>query len=70
MHRFGVFGVSFVVIVLACAVVEILNRRIFWLVPSAIFLLGAWGASQLSFVQSKAEKPLSVSLVQGNIHKI
>jgi len=53
--------------VLACAVVEILNRRIFWLVPSAIFLLGAWGASQLSFVQPKAEKPLSVSLVQGNI---
>ena len=64
---FGVFGVSFVVIVMACAIVEVLNKRIFWLVPSAIFLLGAWGASQLSFVQPKAEKPLSVSLVQGNI---
>lgn len=64
---FGVFGVSFVVIVLACALVEILNRRVFWIVPAAVLLLGAWGASQLDFVSPKAEKPLSVSLVQGNI---
>lgn len=64
---FGIFGVSFVVIVLACAVVEILNRRLFWAVPSALLLLGAWGASQLSFVQAKNERPLEVSLIQGNI---
>lgn len=64
---FGVFGVSFVVIVLACALVEILNKKLFWIVPSAVFLLGAWGASQLIFVEKKAEKPLSVSLIQGNI---
>jgi apolipoprotein N-acyltransferase len=64
---FGIFGVSFVVIVLACAVVEILNRRLFWAVPSALLLLGAWGASQLSFVEAKNERPLEVSLIQGNI---
>jgi len=64
---FGVFGVSFVVILLACAMVEILNKRLFWLVPSLILLLGAWGAAQLQFVQPKNEKPLSVSLIQGNI---
>ena len=64
---FGVFGVSFVVIVLACALVEILNKKLFWMIPSAILLLGAWGASQLTFVEKKAEKPLSVSLIQGNI---
>ena len=64
---FGVFSVSFVVILLACALVEILNKRIFWAVPAAILLLGAWGASHLHFVSAKDEKPLSVSLIQGNI---
>lgn len=64
---FGVFGVSFVVITLACALVEVLNRRVFWVVPSAVLLLGAWGAAQLDFVEQKATKPLSVSLIQGNI---
>lgn len=64
---FGVFGVSFVAIILACALVEILNKRIFWLVPSLLLLAGAWGASQLSFVSQKDEPPLSVSLIQGNI---
>ena len=37
---FGVFGVSFVVIVLACALVEILSKQVFWIVPSAFLLLG------------------------------
>jgi apolipoprotein N-acyltransferase len=64
---FGVFGVSFVVILLACAMVEILNKRLFWLAPSLVLLLGAWGAAQIQFVQPKNEKPLSVSLIQGNI---
>jgi apolipoprotein N-acyltransferase len=64
---FGIFGVSFVVIILACALVEILNKRLFWVIPSAILLLGAWGASYLQFVEEKDEKPLSVSLIQGNI---
>jgi len=64
---FGVFGVSFVVVILACAVVEICKGRFFWLIPSALLLLGAWGAAQLSFVEQKPGKPLSVSLIQGNI---
>ena len=64
---FGVFAVSFVVIILACALVEILNRKVFWIFPAIILILGAWGASFITFVQPKAEKPLSVSLIQGNI---
>ena len=64
---FGVFGVSFVVIILACALVELLKRRIFWLIPAAILLVGAWGASKLQFVEPKKTAPLSVSLIQGNI---
>ena len=64
---FGVFAVSFVVIVLASALVEILRRKWFWAIPSALLILGAWAVSYIQFVQPKAEKPLSVSLVQGNI---
>ncbi len=64
---FGVFAVSFVVILLAAALVEILNRKIFWIIPSIIVLLGAWGAAQMQFVEPKPSKPLSVSLIQGNI---
>ena len=64
---FGVFSVSFVVILLAAALVEILRGRWFWSIPSLLLLVGAWGASQLEFVSEKPSKPLSVSLVQGNI---
>ena len=64
---FGVFAVSFVAILLACAVVEILRKRLYWLIPALLVLVGAWGVAQIQFVQPKAEKPLSVSLIQGNI---
>ena len=64
---FGVFGVSFVVIILACALVELCRKRLIWLVPSAVLLIGAWAASQIEFVEQKTTAPLSVSLIQGNI---
>src|SRR5690606_22371648 len=64
---FAVCGASCGVIVLACALGEVLHRRLFWSGPAAILLFGAWGAAQLSFVQPKNEKPLTVSLIQGNI---
>ncbi len=68
MRRYLVsYGVSFVVIVLACALVEVLNRRVFWVIPSALLVLGAWGASKIEFVSAKNTQPLSVSLIQGNI---
>ncbi|OTG86446.1 apolipoprotein N-acyltransferase [Acinetobacter sp. ANC 4558] len=63
----GVFGVSFVVILIASALVEILKKKYFWSIPIALILLGAWGTSYLQFVTPKNEKPLSVSLIQGNI---
>ena len=52
---------------MACALVEVLRKRIFWVIPAALLVLGAWGASYIQFVQPKAAKPLSVSLIQGNI---
>ena len=64
---FGVYAVSFVVIILACALVEILNRRWFWAIPALLLVVGAWTAEKIQFVQPKAAKPLSVSLIQGNI---
>ena len=64
---FGIFGISFVVIILACALVEIIQKRVFWIIPSAILLIGAFAASFIQFVTPKNEMPLSVSLVQGNI---
>lgn len=64
---FGVYAVSFVVILFAAALVEILKRKYMWILVSAIFVLGAWAASFIQFVQPKAEKLLSVSLIQGNI---
>ena len=64
---FGVYAVSFVVIVLACVLIELCKCRWFWIIPSALLILGAWGAGCIQFVQPKTEKPLSVSLIQGNI---
>ncbi|QIO04782.1 apolipoprotein N-acyltransferase [Acinetobacter shaoyimingii] len=64
---FGVFAVSFVVILLASALVEILRRKWLWIIPSAFFLVLAWAFSFIQFVEPKNEKPLSVSLIQGNI---
>ncbi|MBF7682279.1 apolipoprotein N-acyltransferase [Acinetobacter sp. B5B] len=63
----GVFGVSFVAVFIATACVELFKKRFFWLIPILIVLLGAWGASLISFVTPKADQPLSVSLIQGNI---
>lgn len=64
---FGVFGVSFVVITLACAAIELLRGRFIWIVPSVFLVGGAALAPQIIFVEKKDTAPLSVSLVQGNI---
>lgn len=63
----GVFGISFLAILIASASVEIFRKRFFWVIPIIVILLGAWGAAQLHFVEPKTQKPLSVSLIQGNI---
>ncbi|MEB3767014.1 apolipoprotein N-acyltransferase [Acinetobacter sp. MD2] len=64
---FGVFGVSFIAVLIATAMVEILKKRLFWAVPIAVVIFGAWAVSNFIFVQPKSERPLSVSLIQGNI---
>ena len=38
-----------------------------WVIPSALLVLGAWGASKLNSSPAKIHPPLSVSLIQGNI---
>ncbi|MCH4249107.1 MAG: apolipoprotein N-acyltransferase [Acinetobacter populi] len=63
----GIFGVSFVVIIIAAALTECLFGKRFWLIPIALLLFGAWGAKYIQWVEPKNEKPLSVSLIQGNI---
>lgn len=64
---FGVFGVSFVVILIAAGLAECLWGKRFWIIPILLVLAGAWGAKQLQWVTQKPEKPLTVSLIQGNI---
>ncbi|MEB3753544.1 apolipoprotein N-acyltransferase [Acinetobacter sp. MD2(2019)] len=64
---FGVFGVSFIAVLIASAAVEMLKKRIFWAIPISVVLVLAWAVSHLVFVQPKAERPLTVSLIQGNI---
>lgn len=64
---FGIYAVSFVVIILATALVEILRRRYVWIIPSLLLLIGAWAASKIQFVAEKDTPPLTVSMIQGNI---
>ncbi|MHA3103923.1 apolipoprotein N-acyltransferase [Acinetobacter sp. ANC 3791] len=64
---FGVFGISFIAVTIACGLVEIIRRKWFWVVPIVVLLAGAWAASFAVFVYPKAGKPLQVSLIQGNI---
>ncbi|MDO4223979.1 MAG: apolipoprotein N-acyltransferase, partial [Acinetobacter sp.] len=66
---FGVLGVSFIAVLLACAGAELLRKRWVWLVPSAVVLLSTWAVGQITWVQQKNTAPLSVSLVQGNIQQ-
>ncbi len=63
----GVYAVSFVVILLATAMVEIFRGRYFWLVPMIGFCAFAFGLGHVQWTYPKNSKPLSVSLVQGNI---
>ena len=63
----GVFGVSFVVVVIATALVEMIRRKWFWLLPIVALLIGAFGLSRITWVTPKAQPPLTVSLIQGNI---
>ena len=54
---FGIYAVSFVVIVLACALVEILNRRWFWAIPSALLVLGCMGCWIYPVCSAQNAKP-------------
>lgn len=64
---FGIFGVSFAVILIAAGLAECLFGKRFWVIPMILVLAGAWGAKQIQWVMPKDEKSLTVSLIQGNI---
>lgn len=63
----GIFGVSFVALTIATGCIEIFKKRFVWGIPIALLFIAAWGSSFIQFVQPSHRKPLSVSLVQGNI---
>lgn len=64
---FGIFSISFIAVLIATGCIEVFKKRFVWCVPLTLILLSVWGVSKLSFVAPTQEKPLSVSLVQGNI---
>ncbi|OOR87400.1 apolipoprotein N-acyltransferase [Moraxella caviae] len=65
---FGVFGISFVVVLFAASIVELVRRHVGFMAISVILLAIAavLSAAGVSWVKPTGEK-LSVSLVQGNI---
>lgn len=63
----GVFAVSFVVVLIGAAGVEILRGKRYWLIPTAALLAAAYGLQQIEWTTPKKADALSVSLVQGNI---
>ncbi len=63
----GVFAVSFVVVLIGAAGIEILRGRRYWLIPTALLLAIAYGLQPIEWTTPKKADVLSVSLVQGNI---
>ncbi|MEC7120248.1 MAG: apolipoprotein N-acyltransferase [Pseudomonadota bacterium] len=63
----GVLAVSFVVVLIAAALVEVCRGRRYWLVPAILLVVLAIGLDQVRWTTPKTSPALSVSLVQGNI---
>lgn len=63
----GVFAVSFVVVMLGAALVQVLRGQRFWLLPMLLLVGVGLGLDRVAWTQAKNSAPLSVSLVQGNI---
>lgn len=63
----GIFAVSFVVVFLASSLVEVIRGRFFWVFPSIALCAIAVGLGYVQWTTPKNSKPLSVSLIQGNI---
>lgn len=66
---FGVLAVSFVAVLLAASLVEVVYRRAGYLVASGIMLAGTVALWLINpqWTQPKDTAPLTVSLIQGNI---
>jgi apolipoprotein N-acyltransferase len=63
----GVFAVSFVVVLIGCALIDVLRGRRYWLLPPLVLVLAGVGLNQVVWTTRTPEAPLTVSLVQGNI---
>jgi len=63
----GVFAVTGAVVLIACAIIEILRKRLFWILPIIIVIGAGLGLNQIRWTTLKAAPALSVSLIQGNI---
>jgi apolipoprotein N-acyltransferase len=63
----GVFAVTGAVVLIGCAVIEILRKRLFWIIPIIVIVSAGIGLNQIRWTTPKATPALSVSLIQGNI---
>jgi len=63
----GVFAVTGAVVLIGCAAIEILRKRLFWILPIIIVIGAGLGLDQMRWTTLKAAPALSVSLIQGNI---
>lgn len=62
----GVLGVSFIGIFLAAVVIE-LGKNPLWVVPAFVLFVGAFATQNIAWTKPTGDKPLTVTLVQGNI---
>lgn len=63
----GIFAVSGAVVLIGCAIAEMLRRRLFWILPIMIVVAAGIALDQVRWTTAKNSAPLSVSLIQGNI---
>lgn len=63
----GIFAISFVCVFLAATLVELLRKRWHWAVPAALLLVVAAATQSIAWTKKLDAKPLSVTLIQGNI---
>lgn len=63
----GVFSMTFVGVFIATSLVEAINKRFFWLLPSVLLVMTAWLTQSIQWTKPVNKTPLIVTLIQGNI---
>lgn len=63
----GIYAISFVGVCVAACLVEVASKRWFWLLPATVLLVVAAATQHIQWTQKAPKKPLTVTLIQGNI---